>query len=354
MCTERLLGVLFVILAPCALEMRLDPYLDVLVPGYCVETYATCEIPDREHYLMSMTWDCYGNLYLGYKLPHDPWAEVYGFVDRLAPDRSVARWIERIPSPAKMVWAGDFAHGGYLYIASGTQAPYSGILRSDLSGNLTTFAPTSAAPYALALDTTGNYGGYMYTATRVLDRTYRIDPNGNVALFSDFPKPTENGGGPRDIAFDPGTAYGGRMYMTTDFSDQVHSGLFVLDSSGKATRFVQEITGGYDVEIDPVGLHFSGDMFVTARVEQGPGDPFVMYRVTPAGGLSEFARGLADSTLVAGNRGLTLFAFGPDGAMYIPQVSFAEGVIVIRRVSCIRPWHRFWLRWADGAKPGSP
>ncbi len=300
--------------------------LDVLAPGYLVDTYAVYATPDSEYEPKSVTWDSSGNMYLSHWGTYSESTESYGSVYRVAPDRTATKWIQDIPLPRKTVWTAGSAYGDYLYIASGLWQA-SAILRSDVSGNVTTFAPISRAPHALALDTSGNYGGYMYTATRAGDRTYRIQPDGSISVFSEFPKPAESGGGPIDIAFDPGTAYGGLMYMATDFlNSPASSGLFSLDTSGNATRFAPDLLGGYDVEIDPFGL-FSGSMFATGRLGLDRGDRFSVYQVSPGGGLSEFARAVGNST------GLMSFTFGPDGAMYIPQFFPDERMVVVSRVA---------------------
>lgn len=333
----KLYSVLPAVLAVCLFNAgpaQADPYVSLSMPGYYVETYAVIASVNSERGLGDIVWDSYGNMYLSHAIsgtgtPEEPSGVIY----RVTPDGTASTWISDIVYPRRMAWAGGTAYGEYLYITSGQWTPNSAILRSDLSGSLTNFAAISRAPHPLAIDTTGNYGGYMYTATRASDRTYRVDLDGNVNAFSQFPKPAEGGGGPIDITFDPGTAYGGRMYMATDFLDHPNSGLFFLDASGNATRFVDEITGASSVEIDPLGLHFSGDMFVTARIGPSRDDPFRMYQITSDGEIVEFARSLLeDLPVLSQHSRLTAFAFGPDGAMYIPQLLYDEDLIVVSRV----------------------
>ncbi len=318
-----LVGVVSLLLCVSA---QAAPCLSVLAPGYTVETYAVYSCPGTTYHILGMAWDTSGNMYLSHEETYNPTSESYGPIYRITADRTATKWLIDIPLPAKMVWGGGSSYHDYLYVAGGVWGE-SAIYRVSPDGQVSTFAQVSRGPHPLALDRTGRYGGYMYTATRASDRTYRIEPDGSVSVFSQFPKPAEDGGGPIDIAFDPGTAYGGLMYMTTDYvNTPASSGLFALDTLGNATRFAPAILGGHSVDIDPLGL-FSGDLFVTGRIGAGRDVPYSIWQVTPDGAISEFAR----TTGVPA--GLRTFAFGPDGALYAPLFFPDEEIVLVSRIA---------------------
>jgi hypothetical protein len=302
--------------------------LNVLAPGYSADTYAVVSCPGTEYVPNDIAWDSQGNMYLSLISEYDEGAESYGSVYRVAPDRTVTKWLADVPIPRKMVWGGGSPYQDYLYVASGLWAG-SAILKVAPDGQYSTFAQIYRAPHALAIDTTGNYGGYMYTATRAGDLTYRIKPDGTFSVFSQFPKPAESGGGPIDIAFDTFGKYGGSMYMSTDFlGAPASSGLFRLDALGQATRFAPSILGGYDIAIDPLGL-FSGAMFASGRTGLSRDVAYSMWQVLTDGTISEFARttGVRD--------GIRSFSFGPDGAMYVPLFFPDDGLVVVSRISAV-------------------
>ncbi len=163
-------------------------------------------------------------------------------------------------------------------------------------------------PVSLGLDRTGNYGGYLYTGTSGLDHIDKILPDGSIQHFSDYPYNIS--GNPKNIAFDPGNKYGGKLYISTySSSSSTWAGIFSLDGEGNPTRFTDDIVSGLWLEFDTTGKYFGGDLFVNGSEELG--GTRKIYRVAPDGSATAFADDLPFNT--------GEFSFGPDGAMYIFQ-----------------------------------
>jgi hypothetical protein len=301
--------------------------VDILDPNFISQIYASYVCPGTQRCPWDITFDDENNLYLSHWESYD--ASI-GSVYRVTPDGTATKWIDGLPLPRRIVSGSGTAYDDYLYVGGGLWGD-SAILRIKSDGTCKTFASVSRAPHALALDRYGSYGSYMYTATRANDRIYSIAPDGTVSLFSEFPGPGGDGGGPIDMCFDPGLDYGGFMYIATDFLGAPdNSGIFALDVSGEPMRFAPDILGAYNVEIDTIGL-FSGDMFVSGRISLSQDDPIsIIWRVSPDGEITEFAWSFF---LAPG--GSPVFTFGPEGAMYVPEFFPDEETVVITRISPI-------------------
>jgi hypothetical protein len=261
-----------------------------------------------------MVFDDNGNLYATH-------GEPLGSIWWITPDGSASEFVHGLQTPCGIVWAGGTSYGDYLYVVE-YETEGGGIVKVGLDGTTSNFAsmdPPKHAPSPLGLDKIDNYGGYLYIGTTGQDHTYQVDIHGNVTMFSNFPGWTD-GGGPRDIDFDPGTNYGGLMYMATSFEYTPDvSGLFTLDTYGNAERFTPDLAAAVRAKFDPYGV-FGGELFVIGRSELG--QPRALWRVSPDGAATEFATTTA-------SRGL---AFGPDGAMYIAEYSSADQTVLISRV----------------------
>jgi hypothetical protein len=305
--------------------------LEVLEPGYVVETYVSYSCPGQGE-PRGIAFDPYGNLYLS---NWDNYPDA-GSIYRISPDKSVNRWIEGLGTPRVIVWTGGTEYGDYLYV---TDATPSDLLRIDLDGTVSTFSHVGAGPHSLGLDTTGAYGGYLYVATRNPDHIYYVSETGQVNYFSYFPGSVA--GGHVDLAFDPGTDYGGLMYVALEGGGHTGPyGVFTIDQAGHATEFAPVLVTAFAVEIDPYGL-FEGSLFVTGKWHSD--QPYYsMWRAHADGHVTEFAVG------TIGTNHLLVFAFGPDGAMYVPEYSRDEGVVVITRITAIEPYEV-----AIDIKPGS-
>lgn len=299
--------------------------VEVLDPLFLSEKYASYSCPGTDYHPREITFDNESNLYLSHWESYDTST---GSIYRVTPDGTATKWVDGLPLPRRIVSASGTAYDDYLYVGSGLWGD-SAILQVKSDGTYKTFASISRAPHALALDRYGSYGGYMYAATRANDHIYYITPEGIVFLFSEFPSPGNDGGGPTDFCFDPGLEYGGFMYMATDFLGAPdNSGLFALDISGNPTRFAPDILGASNVEIDTIGL-FSGSLFVSGRIGPSRDVPTSIWRVSPDGVITEFAISLLAPS------GLPTFTFGPDGAMYIPEIFPDSETVVITRISPI-------------------
>ena len=288
--------------------------VEVIEPGYVVQTHATYSKQGiGRPGAMAFAGD--GNLYVTQHQDDSIW--------RITPEGVASEFVTGI-SVRGIVWAGGTDFGNRLYVANG-QIWDGRIFRVGLDGTVSNFAsfePPRHCPSPVGLDRTGNYGGYLYAATGGQDHTYRVDTNGSVTLFTDFPG-WNDGGGPVDIAFDTGGSYDGLMYMSTSFVgvNQHKSGLFALDTSGNASRFTEDLVTAGHIDFDLTG-DFDGDMFVTGK--GGFDESWEIWCVSPDGTAMEFAR-----TTVSDPYGL---AFGPDGAMYVAEYSLEDETVIISRV----------------------
>ncbi|MCG8684030.1 MAG: lactonase family protein, partial [Desulfobacterales bacterium] len=178
-------------------------------------------------------------------------------------------------------------------------------------------------PQAIALTSGSDYGENLYVATRVRDSIYRIDANGSIKRFGNFPG--EHPGGPVDLCFDTDGACQGLLYIANDSRQRPDlSGVFSIDPEGNATRFAEAIVAAYSIEMAPMG-DFDKGMYVAGKVGSFD-DPHSLWYVNPDGRVSEFARVRLDAT------GLLTFTFGPDGSMYIPEYLVDYKVVIVSRV----------------------
>ncbi|GAI45824.1 unnamed protein product, partial [marine sediment metagenome] len=225
--------------------------VEVLEPGYVSETYATYSETGVGYSPYKMVFDDNGNLYATQLQDDSIWC--------ITPDGVASRFASGLNGAQGIVWGGGTSYGNYLYVAANGK-----IVRVGLDGTKFNFATRYCAG-ALGLDRTGNYGGHLYTTTGCQDHTYRVDTSGNVTMFTNWPGWID-GGGPHGIGFDNGGNYDGFMYIATSYikSKAYVSGLFILDTSGNAIRFTEDLVVAHCVAFDP-GDSFGGDMFVIGR-----------------------------------------------------------------------------------------
>ncbi len=303
--------------------------VEVLEPGYVVQTYATYSEPGIGR-TGAMTFAGDGNLYATHRANATIW--------RIAPGGVASEFVNNLIDPIGIEWAGGTSYGNYLYVVE-YQTWAGAIIRVGLDGTTSTLASLSSPAHAsapLGLDRTGSYNGHLYFGSTGQDHTFRVDTAGNVTMFSNFPGWTD-GGGPTDIAFDTGTDYGGLMYMTTSFSHTPRvSGVFTLDTSGNASRFAPALVAAQRLAFDPLG-DFSGGLFVVGRLLAQSN---ALWRVGPDGTATEFARGTISTPY-----GL---AFGPDGAMYVAEYNETSETVIISQIRLVAP-----REVAIDIKPGS-
>lgn len=230
--------------------------IDIVVPGYDVEVVATY----TKGGVQGLAFDNQGNLYATHPSDKCIW--------KIAPDGTASQFVSGI-AVCGLVFGGGTSFGDYLYTPDG-QIYGSKIRKIGLDGSVSNFAsfdPPKHCPSPIAIDTTGNYGGNMFSATAGQDRTYKVTASGSVSLFADFPG-WRDGGGPADIIFDNTGNYGNSMIMATSFSNvsgnEYMSGLWKLSPSGQATRIIPETMYPSCMDIDKYG-DFGGKLYVTAK-----------------------------------------------------------------------------------------
>ena len=279
--------------------------LTVLEPGYTVETYATYSGSNvSEPYCM--TFGDNQNLYITQRFND-------GRIWRVEPNGIATVFASGLDRPTGIDWGGGTSYGDYLYVVL---SDLDAIKKVSTSGTVYNFASgISDAPSPLEIDKTGNYGGKLYTATTGYDKIYKVTTGGSVSTFSSFPGDYSNGG-PYAIAFDPGTEYGGLMYVGTAFSggNPPPEGIFSMDTSGNATLFC-DLEANHTLNFDPVG-DFGGEMFVS--------NSNLIRRVAPDGTPTDFIQKTSDR--------IKAFTFGADGAMYVAEYTASTHTVVINKV----------------------
>jgi hypothetical protein len=248
--------------------------------------------------------------------------QTLGTVHRINPDKTEQLLASNLDVPVNAVWGGGTEFGDYLYVAEHSQVPNPGkILKIDASGNKSTFISVNYETDAIGIDHVGNYGGYMYYGTDVWDRYDRVTPLKDVSNFSSFHY--DYAGCSSGIAFDPGTRYGGLMYVANhSYATPSLAGVWSLDASGNPTRFASSLVTAVHAEFAPVNSPFGGDLFVHGYLANDQiGN---IFRISPDGEVSLFASGL----WACGNS----FTFGNDGAMYVIERTADWKNTIISRV----------------------
>ncbi|MGA2323665.1 MAG: PEP-CTERM sorting domain-containing protein [Sedimentisphaerales bacterium] len=280
--------------------------IEILLPGYTVETYATYS-DSVGTTPFHMTFDGRGNLYS---------LNSSGIIWRITPSKVASQFASGFAGYTSLTWGGGSAFGDNLYVG-GPQ-----IIKLAMDGTPTFFANHDSVS-SLAIDKKGNYGGFLYAGTGSYDDFHKIDTSGNIYSFSNWPGST-NGGEPDGLAFDPGTAFDGALYVGTNYlqNNASKSGLFKMDTSGVPTRFSSNLVQAWDIAFDNTG-HLGGKLFVGGRTDyQMTGG---IYMVDVDGTATRFAN---MSPLL----GLGM-AFGPDGALYLTEYSSSNSMYTILRVT---------------------
>jgi hypothetical protein len=282
--------------------------VEVLSPGYTVQTYATyTDVADYPHH-MTFDFDSSGNLYVA--------QPASGTIMKITPGKAVSQFASGLTGPYSITWGGGSAFGNYLYVGGGS------IYKLALDGTVSSFANHNCVS-SLAIDKKGNYGGYLYAGTGGADDFHKINTAGNIMSFGSWPGLTDNGE-PDGIAFDPGTAYGGLMYVGSAYTpdNASKSGLFTMNTSGVPTRFSNNLVYAYELAFDTTG-NFGGKLFTMGATSYGSAAG--IYSVGVDGTATRFAN-------TSSQFGLGL-AFGQDGAMYLSEYSSSNGMITISRIT---------------------
>ena len=294
--------------AVCFLLLYSPVYaIEVYEPGYRVEIYAAYH---QSVGTRGMVWDFSGNLYTSHYPPAAVW--------RITPDGTASSFAA-VEDPRGIIWAGGTSFGDYLY-AVHFESFRGDIIRIAPDGTTTHFASLSGdGPTPLALDRMGNYGGFLYVATRGDDRIYQIDTEGHESTFSSFPY-SRNGGGPITLAFDITGNYGGLLYIanTYDPGNEDVSGLFSIDTKGKATRFTKDLAQAESIAFAP-NCNLNEYMYVTGKNQNNA--PTQLWKIDPEG----------HATIFASECGL--MAFGIDGSLYVAEFLKEDNLVIISRIS---------------------
>ena len=255
-----------------------------------------------------------------------------GTVLKVNPDLSMVPLRNDLVDPRKIVYGGGTSFGSQLYVTDQQAPAASGtgeITKLGLDGSKTTFSTGLNQPSALAIDSTGRYGDHLYSAQSAHDHIRRVGSGGGLSTaFSSYPGTFSGSVG--DIAFDSTGAYGHSMFTTAIFqSNPSVSGLFTIDPSGNAVRFVEGIDHARSLAIDESGQnHFGGKMFA---VGYSTADQEVsLYRVNGQDDFDVFATGFTTPTWASSS-----IAFGNDGSLYVMQERFWREITVIQRISLI-------------------
>ena len=297
--------------------------LELLEPGYVAQTHVSMPSPGLGRN-QALELDSSGNMYIGYRGSSREVKD--GGIYRITPEGTGAIFSTGFYSAVDISWGGGTGYGDYLYVGDEgvfeSSNHFGDVKKVDIeSGAASIFCAPWNQPVCLEIDRAGNYGGSLYVGTSGLDHIDKVSVGGSVSKFSSYPYDI-GGGSPMGIAFDPGTRYGGQMYVATSSSSQATwSGVFSLAGNGNPTRFTTDIAAGMNIEFDVTGQYFGGDLFV--RGNEQLGGYFHIYRVSPGGDASLFARESVNSSI--GN-----FTFGPDGAMYV--LKDAGGTLSVTRV----------------------
>jgi hypothetical protein len=280
--------------------------IEILSPGYTVQTYAT--YADSAGYPHQMTFDSSGNLYVA--------QTDSGTIMKITPGKVASQFASGFTGPYSITWGGGSAFGNYLYVGGGS------ITKLALDGTASPFANHDCVS-SLAIDKKGNYGGYLYAGTGGWDDFHKIDSVGNMASFGSWPGGTD-GGEPDGIAFDPGSSYGGSMYVGSAYTqyDASKSGLFTMNTSGVPTRFSSNLVQAYELAFDTTG-NFGSKLFTMGSTSYGSAAG--IYSVGVDGTATRFAN-------TSSQFGLGL-AFGQDGAMYVSEYSSSNGMVTISRIT---------------------
>ena len=295
-------GVIFGVLSSLASGVH------VFDSDYVVETYVT--YPHSTQTSKGMASDSSGNLYVTY--------EAGGTIDRVSPDKTVTTIATGLLAPRDIVWTGGTAYGNYLYVADHAGIGFGKIARVNPTGGYTKFVDIRS-PQGIGIDRWGNYGGYLYTGPRVNDHVDRLLPNGTLERFCDFPYGAP--GGPTHFAFDPGTLYGGLMYVTVDGNNEWR-GLHSVDTDGNHLHFAPGLSDTEYLAFDATG-QFGHKLFVLGKAEASA--PWRIWQVDPDGSISQFAVGTISE--------FNAWTFGGDGSLYIHEV--ADGLVTISRITLI-------------------
>lgn len=283
----------------------------VLTPGYTVQNYTQYGSSTSCY---RMVFDDSGNLYINHHAD--------GKIMKIDSNQQVSTLATGLSNIYDITWGGGTSYGNYIYGTNIVGTSTGEIWKVGLNGSvsaLTHMSPPAHGPAGIAIDRTGNYGGYLYTGTASQDHLFSISTNGTVSLFTNWPGSTDNGG-VWGIGFDTTGKYNNQMYAVTSYqqTNANLSGLFAVNPNGIATKFCSDLISATIVGFDEVGTYFDNDMFVVGRNSFTASGS--LWRVYADGSCQEFMTGVNS------------FTFGDDGAMYVSSYDWGTAEVSVARV----------------------
>lgn len=282
--------------------------IEVYEQGYIVEIYKSYE---QQREARGLAFDGAGNLYVTHDLTGSVW--------RITPIGTISEFVTGLKYPVGIVWGGLTSFGDHLYLVD-SETFRGDIIRIDQNSQKSRFTALSAdAPSPVCVDRTGNYGGALYVASTGDDCIYKIDSQGNESVFSSFPY-SRNNGGPASIAVDITGNYGGLMYLATSYSTRNNadvSGLFSIDTHGKAARFTKDLVQAYCIAFAP-NYALSEFMYVIGKNDFD--GSIKLWKIDTDGHATIFASACNE------------IAFGLDGSLYVSDFSKSNNRVTISRI----------------------
>lgn len=299
--------------------------LEIIDNNYQLETVATFTGLGGE-VAHGMDFGPDGNLYVTSFQSVDGYD---GVIFQVQPDTgAVQTWATGLQRPWDIIWDTSATYGDAFYVTEAWDTYYStngAVIRIETDTTSTAFCTSGMhQPITLAVDTTGNYGGYMYAVSGGTDIVSRILPNGTAQDFLYF---GDAGGGFKGLGFDPTGRYGDAMFLGGRSSTLPNlSGLFSVAPNGDMTRFSPTLLDverlDFDTSADQL---FDGDLLALARDDLA--GYFQVFRVAPDGVATKFTQ--------YSNDDLQDLAIGPDGNLYLLQSAWNDTDITVYRISAI-------------------
>jgi hypothetical protein len=282
--------------------------IEVYEPSFIVET---CTSYEQMREARGLTFDGVGNLYV----THDR----SGSILRITPNGTVSEFVTGLKYPVGIVWGGLTNFGDHLYLVD-SETFRGDLIQIGRNSQKFKFTNLSAdAPSPVCLDRTGKYGGALYVGSTGNDCIYQIDSQGKESVFSSFPY-SRSDGGPASIAVDITGNYNGLMYVATSYRTEKNadvSGLFSIDTHGKAGRFTKDIVCASCIAFAP-NCAFNEFMYVIGKNEFDAS--LKLWKIDPDGHATIFASTCNE------------IAFGLDGSLYVSEFSKTNNRVTISRI----------------------
>lgn len=294
-------------------------------PAYQVETYLRYDTENLGRCL-DLTFDSAGNMYVAHTFD----GSRSGSVQRIGLDKTVTTLCGGLVDPRHIVWGGGTQFGNYLYVSdrlNNSHSMYGEITRLDLAGNKSFFAGGLYQPASLTIDRSGNYNNKMYIANSAYDRILSVGPTGGTTTpFSAYPYGISGGIG--GLAVDTTGNYAGKMFSGMASSDLRYAGLFYINTDGVEGRFADiEKAGPIAFDSTPE-QSFDGKMYAAGYA--GSDTRWSLLEVNGFFNTEVFGTFDLGETWTRPD-----VEFGIDGAMYVMEWDSFNQDVVISRITPI-------------------